>query len=1453
MNPAKERVVVLLEDTCFKGGHNMAPKVPQYETPCRLSDDDVRQFYNQSSRQWLITDEVLEAVSNDVQSIIECAQENDTLLFSTNSIVTPARTLYLSKNLTLGSQYEPNLVDDESQISASEVTRFTCPETEQLITSRSPSFTLLNIVVEGCHSSSSIIELDADCEGRSLERIRFRHVVIERNILTDEARILNSRAPMCFYLELDDVRIGHNLCTGDSCLFLSSRNALNNIHVIGNTRESNSSPDLSIFLAPEGSRIIATNITSRGNQMKSFYLSNGRLDIIDSNFSNNTWNHASMTRSNGVNGGVLFSINSTVSISHTIFEDNYAQIGGVICAPETSVSISRSNLTRNEAEFGGSLYLRDSNSINISHCSFIDNKADAYGGVIYMEKQSKVFFWSLEFHNNSAQYGGAIYVFTSSNGTIFNSNFTNNTASVDGGAINVQTNSFLELSNLVFSRNRASNGGAVFVFDSITLMESITFISNNALCGGALFSSNSTTNVTNSTFEANHVKEFGGAVYLKESNATFQNTIMHLNEAIEDCGGICAAEVSHLEARNFIVQSNFAGNEGGGIGIKNGSSILCYSCEISNNSANSGAGMHVYSNNTVPLVVQLQNSQFVNNSAKSYGGGMTFDAPADRSINCTSPSVICGQIVLLGTNFEGNFANWSGGAILSTHASRIFIDCEHNESKKDYISKKFNTSLKPIQPQLFCSSWTRNWISRNASGKVVGTYGQDTKLTIAPNDEIYFNGSSQTGYVLENVSGGKQLPNINIMVLDEFRAGPAPTKPRFFDARLFALDDFSNSTYTSTILDGSGHFFDVGVSARPGKYILQMEFDHPSLRTFNMTVIVRECLVGEEFNRELQACQKCDALSYNFNVLEGGNCTQCPNRGNCKGRFIVAKEGFWHKSPCHNTLQECLVEEACTFENRTDTLIDFASNFINCNINKSNTEAYNNKLCNKGYEGLLCGSCKQSFGLSLRFSCLECPRDILSLLTILCITIYLLAAASFTIRGCLPFNLESQKVPSLSKQSSNDVGLSNKDPELNIEMVTMLVEGYVPPSYFEKQRTKHNSHSQTQTQTQMDTSQQENEYELTRWRAAEILKIIINYLQTIAVAATIGVQWTDGVLGMFESSEYIGALTTVAISRPVDCIISSSSPALRAIWRQLVSLCVPMIVISSFIFFWSYVTIKNGKDWRYLLKRCSLSAISVVYISYLGLTRMAVRAFYCINIYDSDDYSINSKHKFWAIDTSIRCYGKDHFGIISIGAFTLVVVTIFFPSFFGILLSRKKESLRRRDSWTFETAGFLFRAFKEKFAYWESVVMFRKACLSIIVVFSYPLGGDSQGLLASILLFFCLYMQLTLKPYREEFKILNQFESISLLVSSLTFTLGQFFAHDRCNDSARTFLAILIIFGNSLFFSFLLLALFYNSMVHLRVILQCENIPLPNPPTWWNIVKVYIYCKLNQWLQSLFE
>lgn len=596
-----------------------------------------------------------------------------------------------------------------------------------------------------------------------------------------------------------------------------------------------------------------------------------------------------------------------------------------------SLEVSAATFDRNSALNGGSLFIRDACNATVSNCSFTSNMAGNNGGAFLLNDTSTLSLFHTTVSGNKAKQGGALYVSEKCNASLENSSLIGNVA--------------------------VDNGGAIHVENSSMSLVATSLKSNFAAKGGALFSLEASLKISNSCFERNLASKNSGALLLEVTDARLEDIRIKSNQAFKECGGIQAVDRSNISASNLVVMSNSAGAMGGGICVANGSSLLCDLCSIVNNTALSGGGLYVFSNHSVTVVAQLQSSRFENNSAQSYGGGLVLAAPQDRRMNCTLSPLTCGHVVLLNTSFADNHANHTGAAILATDANRVLIGCEYkSRSNQSFLKEQDFNSLSPIHPERLCRSWKRNRLSNENYAGVVGTYGQEIVLAIDPIDEVKLSGNNETGLVLENVSSGKQLPAINVTILDGFGVGPAPTVIPSFGSSLSSPDGFFRGLYPANISAGSGNFSDVAGFAIPANYTLEIEFDNPAFESIVVKVIVRECQVGEEPTRDRLTCQECDSVNYNFNPQIPSGCTLCPIGGNCTGRFIAPKKGHWHKSPCHDTVQKCLIEEACTYQNRHEVLINFTSDYTDCNINETTIDSYNNALCNE-VKQLSCATC----------------------------------------------------------------------------------------------------------------------------------------------------------------------------------------------------------------------------------------------------------------------------------------------------------------------------------------------------------------------------------------------------------------------------------------------------------------------------------------------------------------
>lgn len=70
------------------------------------------QYLNEDTRTWLIDDDALDAIGNDVQTVVNCTQAGDSVFFNVSGTITPASPITIPWRLRLSAYVEnANLVD----------------------------------------------------------------------------------------------------------------------------------------------------------------------------------------------------------------------------------------------------------------------------------------------------------------------------------------------------------------------------------------------------------------------------------------------------------------------------------------------------------------------------------------------------------------------------------------------------------------------------------------------------------------------------------------------------------------------------------------------------------------------------------------------------------------------------------------------------------------------------------------------------------------------------------------------------------------------------------------------------------------------------------------------------------------------------------------------------------------------------------------------------------------------------------------------------------------------------------------------------------------------------------------------------------------------------------------------------------------------------------------------
>ena len=181
---------------------------------------------------------------------------------------------------------------------------------------------------------------------------------------------------------------------------------------------------------------------------------------------------------------------------------------------------------------------------------------------------------------------------------------------------------------------------------------------------------------------------------------------------------------------------------------------------------------------------------------------------------------------------------------------------------------------------------------------------------------------------------------------------------------------------------------------------------------------------------------------------------------------------------------------------------------------------------------------------------------------------------------------------------------------------------------------------------------------------------------------------------------------------------------------------------------------------------------------------------------DFSRFSI-ARDRYWTEDTTIKCYSRSHTFLV---AFLGVPGIAFFlagvPLYLLIFLLHKRQRGELMELNVLNTYGFIYQNYEDMFVYWEVCILIRKALISAVVVFAYPLGANLQGIMALGVLIIALAFHLVATPFT--YLNLNVLETCSLLVSIFTFYSGIVFNDENTTDGGEVLLSVLLVVVNAL-------------------------------------------------------
>ena len=421
--------------------------------------------------------------------------------------------------------------------------------------------------------------------------------------------------------------------------------------------------------------VLSNNRAERGAVA---YLSESLGVFNDNDISDNSAN---------LDGGVLFSVNSSVSFdSNALFRNNAAN-GGAVFISQSMMEIQRCTLVSNKAigapgGDGGVIDVRLKSTLFIKSCQFRNNSA-VFGAVIRIDSTyQEIQIEKSEFLYNIATNDGGVFYFSHNykpssehmatigiraNVSIKQSKFLSNEAIGNGGVIHCEayySKLVIEDSDNIYKSNQATKGGVMYIFDAILEASNSYTALNSAFQEGIVLLSKTVVTFSGTiTFYDN----LGSVILVIESEIQFTgklNFTANKLEERESSGNLKGGAItSTLSILTFSGKGVFSKNRaesadgyGGAICSINSIIHVFGDTEFLNNWAIKGGGMYLYQSE---LLCKNQIT-FIENCANISGGGI-------HSLNSFIRLSSRGSLLYMRNRAE------LGGGIFLTRSSKINV------------------------------------------------------------------------------------------------------------------------------------------------------------------------------------------------------------------------------------------------------------------------------------------------------------------------------------------------------------------------------------------------------------------------------------------------------------------------------------------------------------------------------------------------------------------------------------------------------------------------------------------------------------------------------------------------------------------------------------------------------------------------------------------------------------
>lgn len=1144
-------------------------------------------------------------------------------------------------------------------------------------------------------------------------------------------------------------------------------------------------------------------------------------------------------------GGFLYSyLNNQINISYcnVIKAHSKASNGGLLNLEQSNnISIFQSNFSNMISAFdGGAFYFYNDNKVSIILCNLLSSSSENIGGLIASFKFNQIYINNTIITNvYTSLKGSLIYMYESNNFILnntklsnyidnqqsslvessFGSNITMTFCSLDiyniYSIISTQENSRVFFMKNIFSKNSTCttvfniyysqiiiqnihfdlNVSKYFIDieNSVIDVKSCKFFTRNASSESFFSILQSTISLKSCAFWKNSQNNYI-MIYSENTNMTFHNNIV-FGIKTKSSGAFISLKNSNLSSKNNFFLNNAALSGG----------VLAYYFDVE-----SSGGMKII------------NSHFIHNIASNLGGSIAFEG---------STNINQQKLLIKGSFFHSNVA-FKGGAISVKNANN-FTSYNNTFIKNKVLSNTQNLASRAKGGALYYYNDDINATNQktltnfiNNSADIGGAsysegiavpnllenqyiqnkatfYGKndatDTKLIsfYESNEQIFFVKLNN----MNNIQSGKEYNNClstvaGIDLYSNIVYNTDEDYSSYIVINQTNLPDLDNR-YSYTIQNGllcfNGYF-------KRNQLPIESFFQYAILFKNNrnnsliLNMKFRNCVVGERLTDD-RTCDPCPINTYSFvtDFSQGTTpkCHTCDESTNfyCFGKnFLTSKKGYWRLNENSTNFIKCR-NSACLGDPRKPSLTNIINN------NTIYDSRYATSLCEEGYTGIFCNECEDNYGHIDDNNCLKC------------------GSATYN------FNLFFQLIFRI------------------LFMVYSVYQEYIMVCSISSADINNNEVTTT-----------------------NILKIFANHMQVLSIIRSFPFEWPNEF--SLTANLFLSFTPNMSEGLSLECMLKGGYFNINSQYFKLIICFVYPFIIAflALILIKIVQSIKKDKM-KFLMARKSTierkktslsplrkstnlnlrnSSISCENLEkYIKYSWVLISIFLCIlilcfpdiikvilSMFACENFGDSTITEYRLIsDQTIRCNSESHklwtyFFAIPF----LILMGVCFPSYVIINMAWAyyKKKIENRDREILFKYGFFYCAYKQKFFYWDLVILIRKLMLLFISLFYMTVVDVNKDLTPILLVFLILVISVLLQyhfcPFDEsKFEIVNRVESVSLSTLVLTalmtiFYFGETAIGQSIEYRVVGFLIIVTVVVNIFFLGYFLKAFYIHNI-----------------------------------------